>query len=283
MTYFAQHNACRRSDSIKIVSRGFILAAASVMSVACSNSPAISQQPESAVLEPAISEATNAPARTDIAEAIPLESDADKAARNYRTALISKLADEPTAAEMEQAIAEVDAELGLLSEPTVGGDSSANLETANLSMLEANATYEDENFSDGLYAEIVENNSYCLATGECGDVRYLFKDVLMVATVRDFGSTEVAIIPHGPVSKSLALTYARILDTDAAIDFSDGVIEDNSEGDSTVPLKITERYFEADLPAEGAAYSRASGLMVQLDLLPDGEAVSRIAFSRTVF
>ena len=269
MTYFAQHSAYRKNNHIMIISKGLLLATASLVAVSCSNSPDISQQ-----LDSAATATNNALPTAEIAEETTLESDADKAARNNRTALVSKLSDDPSAAEMKQAIAEVDAELGVYNQPT------ANSASAKLG---ADATYEDKNFSEALYAKIVEKDAYCLATGECGDVRYLFKDVLMVASVGDFGSTEVAIIPHGPVSKSLAIAYARILDTDAVIDFSDSVIEDNSEGDSTVPLKITETYFEADLPAEGAAYSRASGQLVQLILLPGGDLVSRIAFSVTVF
>ncbi|MEM8504701.1 MAG: hypothetical protein AAF716_16280 [Cyanobacteria bacterium P01_D01_bin.1] len=139
--------------------------------------------------------------------------------------------------------------------------------------LEANATYAEQNFSGSLYAEILEEDYYCLATGTCGDVKYLFEDVLMVATVGEFGSTKTALIPHQSISKSQALSYARMLDTDGVIDFEDSKVMDNSESDRTQPVTITESYFEAGLPAEGIAYEVASARTAQIISDQNGEII----------
>ncbi|MBE9064728.1 hypothetical protein [cf. Phormidesmis sp. LEGE 11477] len=137
--------------------------------------------------------------------------------------------------------------------------------------LEADATYEEQDFSRDLYAEILEEDAYCLSTGSCGDVRYLFQDVLMIAAMGEFGSTKTTLTPHESISKSQALAYARMLDTDSVIDFEDSLLIDNNEGESDGPVIITENYFEAGLPSEGAAYELASIRSAQIVSDTSGE------------
>lgn len=154
------------------------------------------------------------------------------------------------------------------------------IDTSDAFALEANATYADRNFSEPLYKQIVEEESYCLATGECGDVRYLFKDVLMIGFVSNegFGSTEVALIPHKPISKPQAISHARILDQYDTIDFSNSEIADNNEGELVGEYTVTETFFEANLPAEGVADVQDYIQLVNLSLVPNSDKVSEISF-----
>ena len=101
--------------------------------------------------------------------------------------------------------------------------------------------------------------------------------VLLTISAGEFGSTTTAIIPHELLSRTQALTYARMLDTNREIDFSNGSIFDNNEGELTDPVRITESFFEADLPAENAAYNRGSIKVVKLISSP-GEDIARIEF-----
>lgn len=263
--------------------RSLLALLVSVAAVSCSATPEVSSA--SVAIESDIVQTKPEPSE--------IESDADKVARNRRVALISKLSDNPSAAEMRAALDEVEAEFG---EPDSGNfpvaseaASEATSEPRDPQIdskidvspwSEANPTYAEQNFSESLYTEILEADAYCLATGTCGDVRYLFKDVLLISTVGEFGSTETSVIPHQRISKSQALSYARILDTDSVIDFEGSVVADR-EGQSQEPA-ITENYFEADLPAEGAAYELASARMVQIVSDQSGE-VFRVSFRVEVF
>ena len=150
-------------------------------------------------------------------------------------------------------------------------------EDPNFSWLEANAIYENQDFSEALYADVLAAEQDCVLAGECDYARYLFKDVLLTISAGEFGSTTTAIIPHTLLSRMQALTYAQILDTNREIDFSDSSIFDNNEGELTGPVRITESFFEADLPAEEAAYNRGSIKMVRLISSP-GEGISQIEF-----
>ncbi|MEL6855121.1 MAG: hypothetical protein AAFO83_08410 [Cyanobacteria bacterium J06607_13] len=166
-------------------------------------------------------------------------------------------------------------------EENVSSEVASTPSDSSLAVLEANATYAEQNFSEVLYAQIREDEAYCLDSGSCGDVRYLFKDVLMVSSVGEFGSTEMALLPHQPVSRSQAMTYARLLDADAVIDFENSIVAESHEGDSTEPVVLTETFFEAELPEE-AAYELGSTRMAQLISSP-GQGISRIQFSVVVF
>ncbi|MBE7384900.1 MAG: hypothetical protein F6J95_026235 [Leptolyngbya sp. SIO1E4] len=160
-------------------------------------------------------------------------------------------------------------------EPSV--NSGPKGENSNFSWLEANATYENQDLSEALYADVLEAEQDCVLAEECDNARYLFNDVLLTISAGEFGSTTTAIIPHELLSRTQALTYARMLDTNREIDFSNGSIFDNNEGELTDPVRITESFFEADLPAENAAYNRGSIKVVKLISSP-GEDIARIEF-----
>ncbi|MFK8186181.1 MAG: hypothetical protein AB8B99_22630 [Phormidesmis sp.] len=176
----------------------------------------------------------------------------------------------------------------LSSDRDVKANAEDKVEANAEANTEANATYENQAFSEALYADIQAKDRVCLATGECGAMRYLFQDALMVATIGEFGSTEVTLIPHQTISKPAALTYAHILDTNNVINFNDSVIaDDNETADSNEAERneattITETFFEANLPAGGAAYELGSSSLVQLQSGPDG-GIYKVVFSVTVF
>ncbi|AFY81722.1 hypothetical protein [Oscillatoria acuminata] len=167
----------------------------------------------------------------------------------------------------------------------VGGDDSVSSsvpanDRPNFSQLEANATYENQNFSPSLYTKVLEQEQDCVLIGEdCANARYLFQDSLLTFSKYGFGSTIIAVSPHDPVSRSEALTYAQILDADREIDFTNSNIEENNEGElPPAAVRVTESFFEADLPQdEPLAYNRSSTYMVQLISRPD-EDISRIEF-----
>ncbi len=294
MHYFFQSLSCRclsegtlRSPLLasKLFSKSLLVVSVSLMAVSCSATPEVSS--DIAIADDG-SRIANEQVENELieSEASEIESDADKTARNRRVALISKLSDNPTPAEMRDALAEVEAEFGTPNEP-YSDDSSTASEASDERgpkideslWLEADATYSEQNFSDRLYAEILETDSYCLSTGTCGDVRYLFKDMLLVSTVGDFGSTETSLIPYQRISKSQALSYAQILDIDSMIDFENDALME--EGESQGPFSVTETYFEADLSADGAAYELASARMVQI--VSDQNGVFEVSYRVEVF
>lgn len=141
--------------------------------------------------------------------------------------------------------------------------------------LEANATYEAQQFNAALYAEVLAQEQDCVLIGDCANSRYLFEDVLLTFETGEFGSTTMAVIPHAVVSRTQALNYGQMLDTNNDIDFTDSIMVDNYEGGELPPegSRMTESFFAATPPAEADASTR----MVRLIASP-GEDISRVEF-----
>jgi hypothetical protein len=166
-------------------------------------------------------------------------------------------------------------------EPTASSDIKGG--SPNDAYLEANAVYENQEFSPALYADVLAQEQDCIRLGECANSRYLFEDVLLILSAGEFGSTMMAVVPHSSVSRTRALDYAQMLDVDGVIDFADSILADNYEGGELPPegIRMTESFFEAALPAEEAAYDRGSIRMVRLISRPD-EDISRVEFETVV-
>ncbi|MEL6554284.1 MAG: hypothetical protein AAFQ63_12585 [Cyanobacteria bacterium J06621_11] len=164
-----------------------------------------------------------------------------------------------------------------------GGEPVSGIANAlsDFSYLEANATYQNQTFSEALYAAAnTDRDTYCASVpGNCGDVRYLFQDLLLVIFVDELGSKTTSILPHTHVSRSEALIYARMLDTYNDIDFSTSETFDNNEGDLDGSWRISENFFQANQSAE----TYQSGWMKMASLVSNkGENISKITFQLVV-
>ena len=166
-------------------------------------------------------------------------------------------------------------------EPDVS--SAVKGDSPSRAFLEANATYETQKFNADLYAEVLEQEQDCVLIGDCTNSQYLFEDVLLRFSKGEFGSTTMTVMPHVSVSRTQALEYAQMLDLEGEIDFTDSLIVDNNEGETPPEnIRVTESFFEADLPAEGVASEYGSTKMVRLIARP-GEDIMQIEFEIVVF
>lgn len=133
-------------------------------------------------------------------------------------------------------------------------------------------TYAQQPFEWAIFNQLREAG-FCAGVGYCSNVSYLFSDVVLSAQAFEQVSADITVIPHQPVSKEIALAYARILDTGASIDFVTAQIDQDIS---------TETYFERGLPSSESAMELGSTKMAQLRMTPGG-TVSEISFSFIVF
>jgi len=148
-------------------------------------------------------------------------------------------------------------------------------------LLEADSTFQDRNFRGFLYEAVCKQESAELATGNCGDMRYLFRDVLMVASTDGDSLNEVSLTFHEPISRTMALAYALMLDTEDVIDFEKSVVEENDE--SNLPeTAFTETFFEGS-PTAGIAPGLNSVTSMQLFSPEPNRQISKILFTTIRF
>lgn len=129
-------------------------------------------------------------------------------------------------------------------------------------------TYVDRPFDRTLFAEIQQEQAFCLGVGQCEPSQYMLKDALLMASSGGFGTAKMALIPNAPVSKEEAIAYAKILDAEQVIDF------DTVHPDSNLN---TEQYYEAGV-AQDTVAERGGITAVSLKLTPNGR-VSEVSFS----
>lgn len=161
------------------------------------------------------------------------------------------------------------------AQSSVNQSNAVKDDSSSYQYLEANALYETQTLSAGLYREVLSLEQDCILLEDCSNSRYLFEDVLLTFSTNEFGSVVMTVIPHSSVSRTEALNYAQILDIDDEIDFTDGLLVDNYEGGELPPegRRMTESFFTADPPGEGYATTK----MVRLISRP-GEDIFQVEF-----
>ncbi|MEM9088316.1 MAG: hypothetical protein AAGC93_06180 [Cyanobacteria bacterium P01_F01_bin.53] len=139
-----------------------------------------------------------------------------------------------------------------------------------------NITYAQQPFEWAIFNQL-RKAGFCNGIDNCSNVSYLFNDVILSAQTFEQVSADITVIPHQPVSKEVALAYARILDTGASIDFVTAQVDQDIS---------TETYFErglpSGLPSSESTMALGSTKMAQLRMTPSG-TVSEISFSYIVF
>ena len=148
-------------------------------------------------------------------------------------------------------------------------------------LLEADSTFQDRNFRGLLYEAVCKKEPAELATGNCGDVRYLFRDVLMVASTDGDSLHEVSLTFHEPISHMMALAYGLMLDTGDIIDFEKSVTEENDE--SNFPrTAFIETFFEGNT-SSGIVTDANSLTSVQLYSPEPNRQISKISITTVRF
>jgi len=218
-----------RSHHLALATKGLLAAVVGLAAFACAETERTTSDPGTQN----ISENT---------QTAPKSGDFDSAGRDE--ALVPEVSDAAYAAKRDQLLAETDqlldgteAEMasGAIAENSTGDvDRRPTLKNSpGLGFLEADATYQDEYFSEVLYAQVMEENAACSFEPNCS-AAYLFKDVIFRVSADENGGNEKSVTPHELVPYSLAMTYARILDRYAEIDLErPPEIGDNREGLST--------------------------------------------------
>lgn len=139
-----------------------------------------------------------------------------------------------------------------------------------------NITYAQQPFEWAIFNQL-RKAGFCAGIGNCSNISYLFSDVILSAQTFEQASANITVIPHQPISKEVALAYARILDTGASIDFVTAQVDQDIS---------TETYFErglpSGLPSSESAMALGSTKMAQLRMTPSG-TVSEISISYIVF
>lgn len=137
----------------------------------------------------------------------------------------------------------------------------------------ADTTYTQQAFDAALFSQLQATDSFCLGVGQCNDAKYVFKDALLIGRSHDFGTTKISLIFAQPIPREIAVNYARILDAEAVIDFSE------SRLDSDINSEV---FSEAMLPGEAIADQQGAATTASLSLSDDGQ-VSEVSFGITVF
>ncbi|MEL7331285.1 MAG: hypothetical protein AAFN12_03505 [Cyanobacteria bacterium J06560_2] len=168
-------------------------------------------------------------------------------------------------------IATIDGALNALQE----GLATDTLSHSLISDIEDSAStridYAQYSFDSELLTRLRENESFCVGVGRCAATQYILKDAHLTSEDLDWGGTQISLIPNKPVEREEAIAYAKILDTEGHIDFS----QISSNGDGTI-----DNYYEAGAlnpHPDGLASQQSSVYIVSLSLSPDGK-VSQIAF-----
>ncbi|MEL6777451.1 MAG: hypothetical protein AAFO06_09365 [Cyanobacteria bacterium J06597_16] len=137
----------------------------------------------------------------------------------------------------------------------------------------ADTTYAQQAFDAALFSQLQATDSFCLGVGQCNDAKYVFKDALLIGRSHDFGTTKISLIFAQPISREIAINYARMLDAEAVIDFSESWLDSDIN---------SEVFSEAVLPGEAIADQQGSATTASLSLADDGQ-VSEVSFGITVF
>lgn len=133
----------------------------------------------------------------------------------------------------------------------------------------ARTTYLQQTFSQALLTELRDEDSFCLGFARCEAVKYSLKDALLLSASSAWGSTKISLIPREPITKALALGYAKILDVDGVIDL---------ETPTLSPDRKTESYFAQSRSGKDPD---ETGMAITLSFTPDGQ-VSDISFKMIV-
>ena len=176
-------------------------------------------------------------------------------------------------AETDQLLDEIEAEIanGALSGNSDMSDRPVLQESPSLRFLEADATYREQFFTEALYAKLMDENAACSFEPNC-NVAYLFKDVIFRISGMNNGSSEVYVTPHDLVSRSLAMTYAQILDRYSVIDFErPPEIGDNREGPSN-----GEAYVGRASYGQKTFHNSGYVNVIQMELWNDSQTVQAI-------
>ncbi|MEO1394410.1 MAG: hypothetical protein AAFV90_16000 [Cyanobacteria bacterium J06634_5] len=137
----------------------------------------------------------------------------------------------------------------------------------------ADTTYTQQAFDAALFSQLQATDSFCLGVGQCNDAKYVFKDALLIGRSHDFGTTKISLIFAQPIPREIAINYARMLDAEAVIDFSESWLDSDIN---------SEVFSEAVLPGEAIADQQGAATTASLSLADDGQ-VSEVSFGITVF
>ena len=144
-------------------------------------------------------------------------------------------------------------------------------DSANLQFLEANVAYRDEYFTEDIYEKLAEEHTACSFEPNC-NVAYLFKDVIFRISGMNNGSSAISVTPHELVPRSLAMTYAQILDRHSEIDFErPPEVGDNREGPSN-----GEAYVGRASYGQKTFHSSGYTNVIQMELRNNSETVQAI-------
>lgn len=89
-------------------------------------------------------------------------------------------------------------------------------------------TYAEQPFDQAVFNQLRQAGICAGIAYDCSYQKYAFKDALLIAAPYDYGATKISLLPREPVSREAALSYARILDAHAEIDFD------------TAPIRLEE-------------------------------------------